>query len=84
MTFRGAVVGWTPIAAGARGRERCRNDCVLTAMVGYFGSLRSREEDRRLLRRDVDLEVSGRPNSKSYVEMFFFGKFCVRRHPCWR
>ena len=34
MTFRGAVVGWTPIEAGASGRARCRNDFVSTTMMG--------------------------------------------------
>jgi hypothetical protein len=41
MTFRGAVVGWTPIVAGARGRARCRNDSVATAMLGGYMVSRS-------------------------------------------
>jgi hypothetical protein len=34
MTFSGAVVGWTPITEGASGRARCRNESVLTAILG--------------------------------------------------
>jgi hypothetical protein len=34
MTFTGAVVGCTPIAAGARGRARWMNDVRSTAMLG--------------------------------------------------
>lgn len=41
MTFRGAVVGWTPTTEGARGRARCRKDSVLTAMLGGLDSWRS-------------------------------------------
>ena len=32
ITLRGFVVGWTPIAVGARGRARCRNDSVAIAI----------------------------------------------------
>lgn len=33
MTFNGAVVGCTPMTAGARGRARWRKDSVATAML---------------------------------------------------
>ena len=46
MTFSGAVVGCTPSAEGARGRARCRNDSVPTAMLGrYFIESKNQEEE---------------------------------------
>lgn len=39
----GAVVGCTPITAGASGRARCRNEGVSTAMLGN-GNIVSRSK----------------------------------------
>ena len=49
MTFKGAVVGCTPSAAGARGRARCRKDPVPTAMLGRYISNEGHLNGRSLI-----------------------------------
>lgn len=57
MTFNGAVVGCTPITAGARGRAKCKKESVVTAMLGSIW-LRDQADVRcQRLRPLLDLDV---------------------------
>ncbi len=76
MTFSGAVVGCTPMTAGARGRARCRKESVVTAMLGKC-MVRSRGGGDRYVGA-----VENSPSSSIRLVVGFVGVFCakIRNH----